>query len=127
MFRRSPFAALACLAPAVADHPVELPHIIGMRPWSVVVHELEPAEVGHDDVATALPRPVGLVGRARLVMPTARMRPLRTCGMALSMLPRSTTSGSHAAADIVVVPSAKIAADITLQVPVTVLPNDPPR
>ena len=40
---------------------------------------------------------------------------------------RSTTSGSHAAISITVVPSASAAADMAFAVPRTVDPNGPPR
>lgn len=52
---------------------------------------------------------------------------IHAADMALSMLARSATSGSHAADSMMVTPLAKAAADITLAVPSTVEPKGPPR
>ncbi len=56
-------------------------------------------------------------------LPAPRIR----APIALSMLARSTTSGSQAAHSMIVWPSARVAADITFAVPSTVDPNAPPR
>ena len=67
----------------------------------------------------------------RLLTPSIVIRgvpaPVIFAPIALRKFARSTTSGSHAAHSMTVVPLASAAADMTLAVPSTVEPKLPPR